>query len=308
MSFREMGVAGARIGILWAVFMLPGVTPVPAAVAQSPSDQRIDRKLPMDPDGSFRIYNMTGSVRVEVWEKDTVAVSGTMSREGGAHLLIGGNARGGKMGIESSNDLDQPPAHLIVRIPSKSRIWIKSATASVTLVGVRGGADVFSTSGNIHFVGTPDQLNLETMDGNIDVSAEGVWIRAKTASGTITLRGRGEDVAATTVSGAITLLSSGMRRARAETVSGDIAFAGTLARDGALEVESHSGKVDVLLPSDLNAELDLSTYHGLIQNTFDPARTPRRSASGLELHFTAGEGGARVDIRTFKGTILLRKK
>jgi Putative adhesin len=308
MNYRGACIGRTRIGLTWAAMMLLGAVSARGAWSQSAAPQRVDRKIPFDPDGSFRIYNMTGSVRVETWDKDTVAVSGTISNQGGAHLFFGGTTRGGKMGIESSNDLDQPPAHLVVRVPAKARVWIKSATASVTLIGIRGGADVFSTSGDIRFEGDPDQLNLETMDGDIDVNARGVWVRAKTASGTITLRGTGEDVAATTVSGAISLLSSGMRRARAESVSGDIGFAGTLARDGVLEVESHSGKVDILLPSDLNAEFDISTYHGSIQNTFDPARVPRQQASGLELHFNAGQGGARVDIKTFKGTILLRKK
>ncbi len=272
------------------------------------AQERIDRKIPMDPDGSLRIYNMTGSVRVEAWDRDTVAVTGTKSGGSSTRFFIGGSRRGAKFGIEGPLEIDQPPAHLVVRVPARARVWIKSATANVTLTGLRGGADVFSTSGNIHFEGSPDQLNLETMDGNIEIEADGAWIRAKAASGTIVLRGSGEDAAASTVSGNITLLSGGMRRARAETVSGDIGFAGALTRDGSLMIESHSGRVDVLLPADLSAQFDVSSYHGSIRNDFAPENAPSHQPSGEELHFTAGAGGASVNIKTFKGSIILRKK
>lgn len=272
------------------------------------ADQRIDRKMAVDPDASIRIYNMTGSVRVEAWNRDTFAISGSHSGDAGQRFYIGGTRRGAKIGLETPPDVDQAPAHLYIRVPPRARVWIKSASASVVVSGLNGGIDVFSTSGGIRFEGAPDQLNMETMDGNIEVNAGGTWIRAKTASGTITLRGSGEDVGATTVSGGITLLSAGMRRVRMETVSGDIAFSGPLTRDGALTAESHSGTVDLLLPANIGAEFDFSTYHGLIRNELHPARVPRQQGSGQELHFTAADGGANVTVRTFKGTIVLRKK
>lgn len=293
------GPGWAGLGLL-----LIALSPVDAQIV----DQRIDRRIPFDPDGSLRIYNMTGSIRVEAWDRDTIAITGTVPRGRSNQFFMGGTRRGAKMGIEAPTDIDQLPAHLVVHVPARAQVWIKSASASVVLVGLRGGIDVFSTSGNIQFEGEPDQLNLETMDGNIDANAHGTWIRAKTASGIITLRGSGEDVAASTVSGNISLLSGGMRRARAETVSGDIGFAGSLTRDGALTVESHSGAVDILLPASLEADFDLSTYHGTIRNDFLPGRKAVVQSSGLELHFTSGQGGASVNVKTFKGPIVLRKK
>lgn len=294
-----LGRAAAALGLL-----LIALSPLKAQTG----DQRIDRRVPFELDGSLRIYNLTGSIRVEGWSRDTIAITGTVPSGGGNRFFMGGTPRAVKMGIEAPLELDQAPAHLIVRVPARAHVWIKSASASVVLVGLTGGIDVFSTSGNIQFEGAPDQLNLETMDGNIDANAQGTWIRAKTASGIITLRGGSEDVAASTVSGNITVLSGGMRRARAETVSGDIGFAGTLTRDGALTVESHSGTVDLLLPADLSAEVDLSTYHGTIRNDFLPDRKATVQPSGPELHFTIGQGGASINVKTFKGAIVIRKK
>jgi len=187
----------------------------PAAVAQS-REQRLDRRMAVDQDVSIRIHNMAGSVRIEAWDRDTLAITGTIADAATNRFFIGGSRRAAKMGIEGPLELDQAPAHLFIRVPARAKVWVKSATANIVMSGLEGGIDAFSTSGNIRFEGEPDQLNVETMDGNIDVTAGGTWVRAKTASGIITIRGPGEDVGATTVSGSINMLSSGMRRARIE--------------------------------------------------------------------------------------------
>lgn len=277
------------------------------AQAQS-SEQRIDRRMPVDPDVSIRIHNLTGSVRIEAWDRDTLAISGTVADGATNRFFIGGTRRAAKMGVEGPLELDQAPAHLYIRVPARARVWVKSASANITLSGLKGGIDAFSTSGNIRFEGEPDQLNVETMDGNIEVTAGGTWIRAKTASGTIAIRGPGEDVGATTVSGSINLLAAGMRRARMESVTGDLSFSGWLTRDGSLTGENHSGTIDILLPFDIVAEFELSSYHGTIRNEFRPYQ-PAPGRAGAEQLFANGDGGgANISVRTFKGSIVLRKK
>jgi hypothetical protein len=280
---------------------------LPSGAGAQSAEQRIDRRMPVDQDVSLRIHNMTGSVRIEAWSKDTLAITGTVTGGVTNRFFIGGTRRAAKMGVEGPLELDQPPAHLYIRVPARAKVWVKSATANITINGLKGGVDAFSTSGNIRFEGEPDQLNVETMDGNIEVTAGGTWIRAKTASGTITIRGPGEDVGATTVSGSINMLSSGMRRARLESVTGELSFSGWLTRDGALTVENHSGNIDILLPSDIIADFELSSYHGSIRNEFRP-HTPRPGQSAEQVFSSNEGGGADISVRTFKGTIILRKK
>jgi hypothetical protein len=289
-----------------ALILVLGLIPE-AAFAQS-REQRIDRRMAVDQDVSIRIHNMAGSVRIEAWNRDTLAISGTISDAASNRFFVGGSRRAAKMGIEGPLELDQAPAHLYIRVPARAKVWVKSATANITMNGLQGGIDAFSTSGNIRFEGNPDQLNVETMDGNVDVTAGGTWVRAKTASGTITIRGPGEDVGATTVSGTISMLSSGMRRARIESVTGDLSFSGWLTRDGALAIENHSGTIDILLPSDIYADFELSSYHGTIRNEFRPYTPSAGQGSAEQVFSNGGGGGADISVRTFKGSIVLRRK
>ena len=294
-----------RVSLHAAVLGLGLVAPL--LHAQS-GEHRIDRRMPVDQDVSLRIHNMEGSIRIEAWNRDTLAISGTVSGGPTNRFYIGGSRRAAKMGVEGPLELDQPPAHLYIRVPARAKVWVKSASANIYLTGLSGGVDAFSTSGTIRFEGEPDQLNVETMDGNVELTAGGTWIRAKTASGAITIRGGGEDVGATTVSGSINILSAGMRRARMESVTGDLSFSGWLTRDGALAVENHSGTIDILLPLDIFADFDLSSYHGTIRNEFRPYTQPAGQSSAEQVFSNGGGGGADITVRTFKGGIVLRKK
>ena len=268
----------------------------------------VQRGFAANPDASIRIHNLAGSIRVEAWDRDSVAATATLTAGSTDEFYFGGARNGGKLGVAGANDAEQSPADLVVRVPARARVWIKCGTADVVLLGLRGGVDVAATSGSIRFDGLPEQLNLETMDGSIDATAEASWIRLKTASGNITLRGTGEDVGLSTVSGDVTLLASGLERTRIESVTGAFTFRGGLATDGALTVETHSGAVDLQFPTDFAAEFDLTTYKGTIAASFPAAGSPRPENGGLALRFTSGAGRAGVTVRTFKGAIVLHGK
>ena len=280
-----------------------------AAAGEATAQERtIQRGLAVNPDVSFRVYSLAGSIRVEGWDRDSISVTATLTAGSTDRFFFGGTRTGGKLGIDAGDEEEQPPAHLLIRVPPRARVWIKSGSADVVLLGLTGGVDVFATSGSIRFDGNPDQLNLESMDGAIDANAEGSWIRLKTASGDITLRGTGEDVGLSTVSGNLTVLSTGLRRTRVESVSGAVTFRGGLAADGGLTVETHSGAADLQVPSELEAEFDLSTYQGTITSSFPHSPAPQREQNGSALRFTSGAGRATVTVRTFKGMILLKAK
>ena len=71
--------------------------------------------------------------------------------------------------------------------------------------------------------------------------------------------------------------------------------------------ESHSGPVVIGVPPDTDAEWDITTIAGTIQNGLTGER-PRASATtkATELHTITGAGGAAVTVRTFKGDVTLR--
>src|ERR1700730_8292001 len=196
--------------------------------ASSPmiAQKKVERKIPLGMEGALRIANMVGSVVVHGWNKDTVMVRGTLGA--GDNFFMGGGYSGAKMFVEATDDRDPKPTQLEVWVPSRVRLWIKTATASIDVSDVTGGLDLYVVSGTIDVRGDPHELNAEAIDGDIHVVGSPSWLRAKSATGTITFQGASSDVGLSTVSGPIKVDGGVFERSKIETVTGNITFAGRL--------------------------------------------------------------------------------
>lgn len=273
------------------------------AAAPAAAQLRVERRAAMDARGSIRFHNLTGSTRVIGWDHDSVVIAGTIPR--GASFYFGGPARGMKGSVELPAGVDTLPADLELRVPRTARVWIKSATADITVEGVTGGLDLYSVSGAVTVRGAAEELNAESMDGPVVVDGAR-WTRVKTASGAVEVRG-GDDVGIGTVTGGVTYRADGFRRARLESVSGDLRYAGTPPRGARLEVESHSGRIVLELPRGVSAEFAITVFSGGVRNAFgSQSLQPAQDLRGRTLDFATGDGGADVVVRSFKGDVELK--
>ena len=281
---------------------------VAAVVFATPAfaQKKVERRLAVGMEGAIRIHNMVGSVVIHGWNKDTVLVRGTLSE--GDELHMGGAYTGAKMFVESINDRNPKPTRLEVWVPARARVWVKTATASIDVTGVAGGLDLYVVSGTIDVTGSPRELNAEAIDGDIHVTGSPSWLRAKSASGAITFRGASADAALSTVSGAIRVDGGHFERTKIETVTGNITFAGQLDRSGVFDFDTHGGTVDIAVPEKANASFSIVTIAGRIENLLSKTRPfAGRFGRGQELTTETGAGGAKVNVRTFKGPVTIRR-
>src|SRR3954464_1209937 len=88
---------------------------------------KVERRVPLGMEGSFRVFNMVGSVVIHGWRRDTVLVRGTVAA--GDRLLAGGSYTGAKIFVESNDDRNPHPAKLEIWVPARAKVWVKTATA-----------------------------------------------------------------------------------------------------------------------------------------------------------------------------------
>jgi hypothetical protein len=276
------------------------------AAGQIPVDQRHAATA----DVSVRISGGFTSLRIIGWDRDTVAVTGSVpkgSRFEAAWGAPGGQpARGAKMFLESPGEMDVVGGKLELRVPARARVWAKSGSAEIDVSGVTGGLDLNIIGGSIHVTGSPRELNLEAMDGAITVDASTEWLRAKTATGDIVVRGGSADAGLNTVSGTIRVVEGSFERGKFEAVTGSIIFAGDPARGAALTFDTHSGPIEIRLPQKPNVELDVASITGTIENGLTKNRpVPGREGRGQEIGLSMWGGSARLVVRSFRGNIAL---
>jgi len=262
-----------------------------SGTAQAPPSRvnTIGERWPFAPDGSVRIVNPSGRIRVIGWDVDSLAAAGTASVR---TLVVTGRA-----GLE-------------VRVPRGARVWVKSVSGDIDVVGVDGTLDLNSVVGAIHVVGTPADVTAETMGGPVELAGGTGRARVKTVSGGILLRGASVDLGASTLSGTIVVRAAGwqrggtgVQRGHFESVTGDVRFDGELGRGGIVELESQSGAIALRVPATTVADFDLLTIGGSVTNRLT-ADVAQRGA----LRFSTGAGGAQVTARSFKGSISVEAK
>ena len=259
-------------------------------------------------DVSVRLFANVGTVQVIGWDKDSVVISGVVAS--GSQVSLGTPApvasRGLKLFVESPTEQSSREGALTMHVPRGARVWLKTGSGDVTVSDVTGGLDVNIVGGSITVRGSPRELRAESMDGAVTVDGTPRWMRLKTATGNITLRG-GEDIGASTISGTIDARGGEAERVKLESTTGDIRFALALARGAMVEMETHSGAIDVQLSRKASMDIDAATVTGAIDNGWSKMR-PSVGSEGRGMTFTSQSGGmgGRVVLRSFKGRITLR--
>lgn len=267
---------------------------------------------PATPDVGVKIWVPTGSVRLIAWDRDSIVVRGRVARTGNFFFARGNQTSSYKLGVETRR-IDGPaePSELVINVPRRAEISVKTVDASIESEGVGGW--FYSVSGAIRLSGTASTVDAESIRGDIDLDVTAMLIKARTGRGHMTVRGSAEDVDVSTISGPLDVTSPAIRRGRFSSVTGNLRYAANPAPGSIFDFSDHAGSVDLILPGSASSRLDLSTVSGFIQGggllrrddpnslkQFRPA-----AAGGQTLTVRLGAGEAHMTVRTFKGAIRL---
>jgi hypothetical protein len=288
-----------------------GFATVMLAPAMAWAQQPVLRGHAASSEVSVRLVAAAGSVRVVGWERDSVELSGSVPVGSRVEFASSeGVAKGMKMYVEAPSERTARDGRLVLRVPAGARVWVKTGSADIDVIGVTGGLDLNVVGGSITVHGNPRELRAESMDGNVLVAGTPVWLRAKTATGDITMTGGGEDLGASTISGDILSRGGPVERMKLESTTGAIRVANESARSGTLDIDTHSGLVELELARGGAVELDLATITGAIDNGWSRAAPAKgREGRGMTLMTSSGMGGGtRIIVRSFKGAIKVRSR
>lgn len=270
----------------------------------------IDRRVTAAADGEVRIENFAGSLVIRGWQKNEVAVSGTLGKDVDELRL---DSRGREVRIEVKFDgrgrRNQLASHLEIQVPMGSDVDVETVSAEVTFDGVDGSLQTETVSGDVTIEGAPEGIEIETVSGQVDVLAATRRVTIESVSGDVQLVGVSGDVEVQTVSGDVEVRGEELSKLDVEMVSGDLDYYGTPGAGDEIEVAGHSGDIVLWLGAATAATFKVQTFSGNIENRLGPpARKSSRYTSERELKFTLGDGAADIDVETFSGTVAIRPR
>jgi DUF4097 and DUF4098 domain-containing protein YvlB len=194
--------------------------------------------------GTLRVSTRSGSVTVIGEERPDVLV------EDGADKIVSGQD-----GVEVTSR----SGSITVRCPLGTHVFAGTASGSVTLEGRLGRVHVTSASGSIS-IGHVESADARTNSGSVEVDECDGECRCRTPSGQIRV-GRAGSVDLVAASGSVEAGAVGAATVRVGSGSVDL---GIVALDR-VDVEAHSGSVDITLPRGSHPATDLHAASGAVR-------------------------------------------
>ncbi len=291
----------ASLLILMATIM--AVWTLPAAAQE---DIDITRELAAD--GKVRIENISGSVIVSAWDRDEVHIGGTLG-EGTKRLDVDGNSKRLKIEVILPKRVRNVKAsHLNIHMPQGAELIISTISADIEVTGLNNEISLESVSGQIDVTADPTKLEVESVSGDLDLRVTSMDVDLECISGDINLETKNlHSLSIDAISGDVEITANVVDRFDFESISGDLNYHGQISERGRLS--SHSGDLFLVFSGSIDAEFEISTFSGDIRNAFGPkAQRSNHFNVTQELTFTAGNGGASIDLESFSGDIVLKEK
>ena len=271
----------------------------------------IDQTRPLAADGSVRIENLKGEVRVSTWDRPQVHVTGSLG-EGVEKLEIGQG--GDSLSIEVKYPKNSgwfgsgsrsEPSRIEVRMPAGASLEVDVVSAEVSVDGVAGRRlDVDSVSGGVRVrASRPEEAGFDLVSGDLEAELDSRDISVDTVSGDIRLSG-GEvrQLSVDTVSGDAGMAFRRVRSVVMDSVSGDLELEAGLAPSGRISADTVSGGVRLRLPAGSSARLSVETFSGDISSPVGDVKT-EKYGPGKTLEARLGEGDGDIRLVTFSGGV-----
>jgi DUF4097 and DUF4098 domain-containing protein YvlB len=300
------------------------------------AQQQVNARQAAASNGTVVIEINNGALRVVGWGRGEVQVTGTVERDGDRVQLEGGGRRT-EVRVEGRRGR-AGPASLEVRVPAGSSVEVTATgNAPITVSGVNGAVETVTRNGATRVGGSPRTVDITSQNGSVTLEGETDRAVISSMSGPVRLTGAvrqraeinsmngavdvsgsvgeveisslngavrvanvtGGRVEITSVSASVNVTGTRLR-GNVESVAGSVVLSGTLG--GALNVESHAGSVELRLPGNTGAEVQVTSWSGGVNSDW------RLRREGREWSGTLGRGGPNVSITTFSGSVKLTRR
>lgn len=316
----------------------PKAKPAPRAPAPFPDDEDEDENqivsrhsITAEKTVIVSLSLLSGDIKVRGWDKAEVSVEAKSS---------------GRVLLERADGLDdETPAKKIEVALRRNRgrelahgdgfagFHGGDGTARYVTLDVPKGATVYlrTINGDVR-VDSVAEADAQAVNGDVRLENISRFTKASTPNGDVralNLKGRVElsalsgdlsvaDAApleandlfrASATSGEISLENITHANVMANSVSGEIFFAGKLARGGSYIFVNTAGDITLLLPADSSFKISAKTVYGSISADFAiRGELSEKDAKQGKLVGTHGKGEAVLKLESFNGTIFLRKQ
>lgn len=261
------------------------------------AQSRKELKFNVGPGASVSVSNDLGPVTIRSGSGSQVLVNATLHS---SQVEIDPTQSGSRIDLHT-HYLQQRPAGDAARIDYDITV---PPDCAVT---------VHASGGPISIQNLHGDITAEGDGSNIDVKDVGNGhVHLRTLKGTVTLTNVANGhVEINSVSGPVTLTNVSGPRIEVSTTTGKVTYSGDFASNGDYDITTHSGDIDVFMPANASTDVSLRSVTGRVENDFPfqpKQHTSLYLATGKSFAGTSNQGGSSVALRSFSGTIRVKKQ
>ncbi|MGH7557560.1 MAG: DUF4097 family beta strand repeat-containing protein [Gemmatimonadota bacterium] len=270
-----------------------------AAPAVVRAQAAVDTVISVDAPGRLNVQNFRGSVTIGTWDRNAVRVVAEGPRS--AIRIHGG---GGAVSVQT--DLSRGPQEVDYRlsVPLGMDLSVGGVDTDVTIRDTRGRVQAHTVNGDISVQGGRGVIELNSVQGEVTLAGAQGNAELTSVNDAIRVTGFEGDLKATTVNGEVVLSGVESGSVESTTVNGSITYQGAIRSDGWYRFNTHNGEISVAVPAGTGANVEVNTFNGDFQADFPVTFNETRKGN---FNFTLGNGGARIELSAFNGTIRLRR-
>jgi hypothetical protein len=181
-------------------------------------------------------------------------------------------------------------------ISNVAKVRVENVSGEITLRKISNGIEVTAYEGNVSVENSSGSITLGTTGGNIlayDVSANEIGDIFKVKTG----------------GGAINLQNIGFTQVEANSTSGSIRFNGEMSEGGQYNFGTSNGSMTLIMPENSSCKVNATYSFGSFGSEI-PYQAEQKSSGNdtKKLSATFGKGDATVNLTTFNGKILIKKR
>jgi DUF4097 and DUF4098 domain-containing protein YvlB len=260
------------------------------------AETRKEFRYTVGPGATISIVNENGTVIVRPSTARQVSIVTTLQSP---KVEIDSNQNGNRITARThvlqKTTADQTRVDYEVSLPQDANVSIDSGIGQIRVENMQGNITVEADDANVDITGVSNSaVQIQTVNGKVNLS--------NVKDSRLLVTSTGGNVQLTSVSGP---------KISVKTTTGNILFVGEFEGGGTYLLMSHSGDVDVRLPSNASVDLSARSVKGAVENDFPFQKNLHPSfqtSEGRAFAGTSNSGASSVELRSFSGKIRVKKQ
>lgn len=307
-----MNVTNLKRNTIIAVALILGVVAASTSHAAKAEtfQESFEKTYPIESTARFSFEGVSDDLVVKVWDEKKIEIKATFSGKGKApEVKIDPDTSDFEIEVDHSGTRRKSQSvKVVVRLPEGVKADINNVSGDLSLEGVKGGIQINLVSGDVTVSEIGEKLEVNTVSGDLHVEKADVKrFDLNTVSGKVICNGlKAKEVSLKAVSGDFRCEKSRCENITMNAVSGDVFYEGALVEGGTYEFSTKSGDVTLSIPAETSFRIDLSTFSGDLTCDFPLDKIKR--TNGESLSGVHKDGKAEIEVSTFSGEVIIKKK